>query len=264
MRRIIAGPEAAVLFQDVQGLVRELAELAEGGVVAVHPPQGQGRVHMIQFPVMGHAVEDIGLLANVEALVEPDRRASLTGGRADHAVQGRAGEHGRGHGDPLPFHEGGKGLAALGAGLGEQALQHMFAVEDLGIGADQAHMRIGFEAGHLTGQLFGPPQVVAVQKGHIAAPAPGDGQIAGRAQGHGLFAAKIAHAAGQPGMAPGYLRAAVRGAVVPEDDLEIGEGLGGQAVQGLLQMFGAVQAVHDDGDHGGLGHGDMMHGCTSR
>ena len=26
----------------------------------------------------------------------------------------------------------------------------------------------------------------------------------------------------------------------------------------------AVQAVHDDGDHGGLGHGDMMHGCTSR
>ena len=135
----------------------------------------------------------------------------------------------------------------------------MFAVEDLGIGADQAHMRIGFEAGHLTGQLFGPPQVVAVQKGHIAAPAPGDGQIAGRAQGHGLFAAKIAQAAGQPGMAPGYLRAAVRGAVVPEDDLEIGEGLGGQAVQGLLQMFGAVQAVHDDGDHGGLGHGDMMH-----
>ena len=124
-------------------------------------------------------------------------------------------------------------------------------------------MRIGVEAGHLAGQFFGPPQVVAVQEGHMAPPALRDGQVAGRAQGHGLFTAKVAQSPGQPGMAPGYPRAAVRGAVVPEDDLEIGEGLGGQAVQGLLQVFGAVQAVHDDGDHGGLGRGDMMHGCTS-
>ena len=50
--------------------------------------------------------------------------------------------------------------------LASTGLKITFIVEDLGIGADQAHMRIGFEAGHLTGQLFGPPQVVAVQKGH--------------------------------------------------------------------------------------------------
>ena len=40
-------------------------------------------------------------------------------------------------------------------------------------------------------------------------------------------------------------RAFVRGAVIPENNLEIREGLGHDTLQGLAQMFRAVVAVHD-------------------
>ena len=238
-----------MLVQNAQGLIRELAEFAERGVGPVHPPEGQGLIHVVQLPIMGDAVKDVGLLADVEAFVKP--AALPCPGIGRQPGQSLAPDHGRGHGNPLSLHERAEDHAARGPGLGEEALEHTSAVKNLRIRADQPHPLIGFEQGHLFFQFLRTPEIVAVQKSQIAAARLSQGQIARGAQGHGLFTAKIA----QPGtVAPGDGRAVVRGSIVPEDDFKILKALGHEAVQGRAQIPRAVQAVHDHGD-GGSAHG---------
>ena len=61
----------SVFFQDQSGFRRELIKFFKSGVGGVHPPQGQGRVHILQLPIVGNAVKKISFLGYIKSGVKP-------------------------------------------------------------------------------------------------------------------------------------------------------------------------------------------------
>jgi len=170
---IVAGVEDAVLGQNDPRLFSELPELAKCGVNAVHAPARQCFGHKIKLPVLGDAVKEIRLLADVQAFVKPVVQAGKRG----------AADHGARHGDPLPAHELTKNVAALRLRRFKETTQRLPAIEQLGVGTDQADFAVRPEEGDLLFKLCGEPDVVAIKKGDVFATALRQSQIAGRAKG---------------------------------------------------------------------------------
>ena len=120
---------------------------------------------------------------------------------------------------------------------------------------DHADRRVGGAPGHQGGEAVRQPEVVLVDEGDPVTLRHLDGGLPRRTEPQGPTTRGLEVAQAVRGVALGNGRGVVGGGVVPEDDLDVSQGLGNHAVQGLGQGARTVVRVDD--------HADERHGIEA-